>query len=220
MTKLLLINLPWPRLEHLSIQTATLSGFLEATNHVVVQCNYAACIRSYIGEYAYNQVVSNDLQQYEAAAMLFTQYGCRYRELFASTLSSEFDFTQYIENCETYFYEVAEDIESHQAELVGFTTSFLQFLPSVYVARLIKSRPNVKVVLGGAVLSTDYSRRAMEHFPWIDYIVYGEGERTLLELCDNLEKPTVAWSDIRGLVLRDSEGVRVKRSTTPNGLFG
>lgn len=201
MTALLLVNPPWPRPEHLSIQTATLAGALRKSPHSVIQRNYAPAIRSFIGTVAYEGVVQNDLQQYEAATLLFPNYAERYRQLFRRVLP-HVEFDDYIAHCDGYYRAAAHDILALSPDLVGFTTTFLQFLPSVYIATLIKRQSSAKVVLGGAVLSDEYGSIALEHFPSLDYIVYGEGEQTLLQLCDWVGGNATTLSDVDGLVYR------------------
>ncbi len=74
-------------------------------------------------------------------------------------------------------------IEDAGPELVGFSTSFNQLFPSLWLARLIKQRwPAVRIVLGGASCSTPMGPRISEHYPEVDLVVSGYGERILVEL--------------------------------------
>ena len=49
-----------------------------------------------------------------------------------------------------------------------------------------KSNPNIKIVYGNCH-STIWSRRILENYKYVDYIIRGEGEYNFLKLCDSLE---------------------------------
>ncbi len=70
--------------------------------------------------------------------------------------------------------------------------------------------PGVKVVFGGvgATFLWDFFLR---HFPFVDFVIRGEGEKTFLELIDNLESyptgpPDDILSQIKGLSFRARDG--------------
>jgi len=71
---------------------------------------------------------------------------------------------------------------------------------------------DVPVILGGNHASMDYAR-LFEILP-VDYIVIGEGEETLAELAMNLGNKE-SYRDIKGLVYKDNDGVRVNRKREP-----
>ena len=74
-------------------------------------------------------------------------------------------------------------VVAEQPDLIGFSTSFNQLIPSIWAARLLKARlPQVKVVLGGAGCSEPMGQRILQGYPEIDYVVSGFGERALLTL--------------------------------------
>ena len=75
--------------------------------------------------------------------------------------------------------------------------------------RLIKeAMPQVKTAAGGLWYSGDYERQ-MRLNPWMDYILIGEGELTLEDLCNNLKSNTKKERDIPGLVSRSKDGAIV-----------
>lgn len=74
-----------------------------------------------------------------------------------------------------------ERLASVAGGLVGFTTSFHQLLPSLWLARELKARrPAVRTVFGGAACSDPMGRVLFDAYPAeVDYVVSGYGERSL-----------------------------------------
>ena len=68
--------------------------------------------------------------------------------------------------------------------LVGFSVCFHQLLASLAAAGQIRSaRPQVEIVFGGSSCAGKMGRGLTENFSSIDYVIDGEGERSLLTLC-------------------------------------
>jgi magnesium-protoporphyrin IX monomethyl ester (oxidative) cyclase len=79
--------------------------------------------------------------------------------------------------------EALSAIERFAPELVGFTTSFHQTFPSLWLARLIKARwPATVVVFGGAACADPMGRRLAESYPEVDHVVDGFGEDAIVDL--------------------------------------
>lgn len=65
-----------------------------------------------------------------------------------------------------------------QYAVVGFTSTFDQNVASLTMAKLIKDLyPDVRIVFGGANFDGEMGLEHLRAFPWIDYVVVGEGER-------------------------------------------
>jgi len=78
-------------------------------------------------------------------------------------------------------------IDWGQYAVVGFTSMFHQNVASLTLAKLIKDLyPQIKIVFGGAnydnVMGLEYFRA----FPWIDYVVIGEGEGPFPALLEHI----------------------------------
>jgi ribosomal peptide maturation radical SAM protein 1 len=94
----------------------------------------------------------------------------RMRELTASFLST-----------------AADEILSAHPVVVGFTTTFSQTVPSLALARLLKSRdPDVVVVFGGANCDAELGVALHRLYDEVDYVVQGDAERTFAGLCADL----------------------------------
>ncbi|MBN2381685.1 cobalamin-dependent protein [bacterium] len=106
------------------------------------------------------------------------------------------------------FDQVAEEIAQRQPDYIGLTAATVGFMNTIAMARAIKQkRPEVCIILGG-VHATARPLQSLAEHPEIDYIVYGEGEDTLIELLEVLENQGCC-ADVRGIAYRDSGGVVV-----------
>jgi hypothetical protein len=71
-------------------------------------------------------------------------------------------------------------------DVVGFTTSMAQLFSSLAVASRLKQRsPGTRVVLGG-MGTFGVAQSILGEYPFVDYIVQGEGEKRLLHLLRGL----------------------------------
>ncbi|GAA4932769.1 RiPP maturation radical SAM C-methyltransferase [Streptomyces coeruleoprunus] len=62
-------------------------------------------------------------------------------------------------------------------DIVGFTSTFLQNVAALALARRLKeARPELVVVFGGANYDGDMGPEYLRSFPFIDYVVVGEGD--------------------------------------------
>jgi radical SAM superfamily enzyme YgiQ (UPF0313 family) len=101
---------------------------------------------------------------------------------------------------------LASVLAEEAAPLVGISC-FASMLPYALGAaeRLRRQRPDVKIVLGGPGPSA-LASRILERFPGIDFVVFGEGEETALELVDSLGGGGPACDSIAGLAWRTPGG--------------
>lgn len=89
-------------------------------------------------------------------------------------------------------YEIFRDDISELLELkpqlIGFSIFCReQFNISLLLAKLIKTKAGIPIVIGGAFISTLDVKHILDKLNFIDYIIYNEGERGLLELVKNIE---------------------------------
>jgi ribosomal peptide maturation radical SAM protein 1 len=77
-----------------------------------------------------------------------------------------------------------ESCSWEEFDVVGFTSMFEQTMPSMCLARMIKSAvPSITIVVGGANFEADMGPPYLDLFPMIDYVCVGEGEAAIVELC-------------------------------------
>ncbi|WP_051722556.1 RiPP maturation radical SAM C-methyltransferase [Streptomyces albus] len=108
-------------------------------------------------------------------------------------------------------------------DLVGMTSTFDQNMPSLALARALKERaPHVVTVMGGANCDDVQGEALHRNFPFLDYVVRGEGESVfpaLLRLLARTEPgaaPAAArLAAVPGLCWRDAGG-RARANEQPS----
>ena len=103
----------------------------------------------------------------------------------------------------------AAEVLADKPKVVGFTTSFSQNLPSLVLSKMLKmATPSLKVVFGGANCDGPMGAELHRSFPWIDVVVRGEAEGVLPELVIDLTEDRPIRSQA-GLCYREGELERV-----------
>jgi anaerobic magnesium-protoporphyrin IX monomethyl ester cyclase len=99
--------------------------------------------------------------------------------------------------------DLSEKIISKRPYLIGFSCYMWNLDSFLKIAAIIKKKlPDVRILLGGPEIATEYVQSSyFDKYP-IDYCVSGEGEQTFLELLLNLENNNPAVNDIHGLSYR------------------
>ncbi len=88
-------------------------------------------------------------------------------------------------------------------------------LPALEILK--KRHPNKTIIMGG-IGPSEVARELLTAFPFLDIVVKGEGEITIVELMDYLSDPAGKDLDaVKGIVYRDRTGVH---ETAPRALIG
>jgi ribosomal peptide maturation radical SAM protein 1 len=73
-------------------------------------------------------------------------------------------------------------------DLVGFTSTFEQTMPSLCLARMIRAaHPHVLIALGGANFEADMGQPYLEQFDFVDFVSTAEADVSFPQLCANLQ---------------------------------
>lgn len=105
---------------------------------------------------------------------------------------------------ETVYDRVAEEVLSAEPDVVGLTTLGASLLFAAQVARRLKDKSNVRILMGGPH-ATMLHRQIMESYPAVDAILRHEAEDTLPAVLDRLKSwefhdvPGVTWRTRRGV---------------------
>jgi anaerobic magnesium-protoporphyrin IX monomethyl ester cyclase len=100
--------------------------------------------------------------------------------------------------------DLIKEIHDFRPEIVGFTITNWDVLEAVRLAGEIKSvLPNSRVIFGGPQASLCPTETLL--YPQVDILVLGEGELTILELLEGLERGR-PLSEIEGISYRDANG--------------
>src|SRR6476620_1798095 len=185
-----LVNMPFGHSMYPSIQLGTLSTLLKSQGIGVkshyLNLNFAQRIgfpvydvlcesQLLIGEWQFSRLLFNDNPKHHHYLRDFKpliedisrKAGCSssYLSEIESTLAPQF------------LTWAMTAIDWGRYRLIGFTSMFHQNVASVTLAKLIKDLyPEVKIVFGGAHYDGEMGLEYFRAFPWIDYVVVGEGE--------------------------------------------
>ena len=97
-----------------------------------------------------------------------------------------------------------DSVTEIKADVYGFQLNMVNYKWIKSVAEKIKAnRPGAVIVFGGPFLIS-LSEDILNNEPLCDFIAMGEGELTILELLEAIEKKETNFSDIKGLIWRDS----------------
>ncbi|MDI5968837.1 RiPP maturation radical SAM C-methyltransferase [Streptomyces sp. SL13] len=117
-----------------------------------------------------------------------------------------------------FIRDIAAEIAADPPEVVGFTSTFMQNVPSLALAKELKRLvPAIRTVLGGSNCDGPQGAALHRNFPQIDFAVSGEGERALPALLNRIAKGT-AFADVPGLSWRDEEGRTVVNEAAKGAL--
>lgn len=87
----------------------------------------------------------------------------------------------------------ADELLAGTPQVVGFSTVFQQNVASLVLAKILKARnPSLSIVFGGGNCDAQMGHAIHESFPWVDFVVRGEGEAVFVEVVrDILESQPV-----------------------------
>ncbi|MFE7114578.1 RiPP maturation radical SAM C-methyltransferase [Streptomyces sp. NPDC057654] len=103
--------------------------------------------------------------------------------------------------------DIAARIAADAPDVVGFTTTFAQNAATLATARAVKDlAPSAVTVFGGANCDGPQGAALHRNFPFVDFVVRGEGEATFPQLLAALRDDGDGLPGISGLCWRDGEG--------------
>lgn len=115
-------------------------------------------------------------------------------EIYEFTINQNIDF-------------IASEIYKLDPKVIGFSTYIWNLKETLKICEILKTvKPDIKIVLGGPEVSFD-GESLMEQYPYVDFIIYGEGEETFKEFVDNIVHNNKDFSNVLGLIYRDGEKV-------------
>ncbi|MFI5977234.1 RiPP maturation radical SAM C-methyltransferase [Streptomyces sp. NPDC051452] len=107
----------------------------------------------------------------------------------------------------------ADEVLAQGPDLVGFTSTFMQNVASLALARELKSRrPDLVVVFGGSNCEGPMGHALHRNHPYVDHVVRGEAEYAFPALLRHLDAGT-APVDVPGLCWWDGTRSRVNAET-------
>ena len=131
--------------------------------------------RGMIGEWLFSSILFRDNPKHD-------QYPDIFKPVFESTAQEAGCSTRYLEEiahtiAPQFLTGLMASYDWAQYKVIGFTSTFDQNVASLTLAKLIKDLyPGVRIVFGGANFDGEMGLEQLRAFPWIDYVVVGEGE--------------------------------------------
>ncbi len=105
--------------------------------------------------------------------------------------------------------EIAQRIVDLKPDVVGFTSTFQQNTAALAAAKHVKRlAPDIVTVMGGANCDADQGAALHRCFPFVDYVVRGEGEDVLPRLLNSLREGDPV-DQLPGLCHRAADGSSV-----------
>lgn len=203
--KTMIISMPWARRDILSIQLGGLKAFLTERGFEVDSRYYYKDIVAYIGKDLYSDIVVNCLGD-----LVFSPFYSPHMKDSVSTylghiLGSEFDFNELYKNINCFINDILyNDVNWMEYDNIAFSTSLVQFVPSLYMARRLKEiKPSINIIFGGASLVDELATSVLSTFDEVDFVIKGEGELTFEELLKSINYESNNFYDIMGLVFRN-----------------
>ena len=191
-TKVALVNMPFGHASYPSIQLGTLAPLLKA-HGFDVQCHYLnlyfaqqigfplydlLCEKQLLlGEWLFSRLLFKDNPKHSHYLRTFKPLA----EEVCRTVGCPQSFLEEIEQriAPQFLTWALASIDWSQYRIIGFTSMFHQNVASITLAKLIKDvYPDVVVVFGGAHYDGEMGLEYFRAFPWIDYVVIGEGEES------------------------------------------
>ncbi|MBX3327046.1 MAG: RiPP maturation radical SAM C-methyltransferase [Nitrospira sp.] len=223
-----LVNMPFSYAKYPSIQLGTLSALLKA-NGIPVDCHHlnvrfahligvelheSICEkRALFGEWLFSYLLFRENPKRAEYPQIF-------KPVFEQAAQENGKPMGYFEEMATriapqFLTWTLRSIDWGQYKLVGFTSTFDQNVASLTMAKLIKDLyPEVAIVFGGANFDGEMGLEHLRAFPFIDYVVIGEGEQTFLPFVRQiLDGPTDHIPDIPDGVAYRQDG---QTRFTPN----
>lgn len=183
-----LISMPWALFNRPSIQLGSLRSFLSLhlqacrvnTHHPYLE------IAEKIGLDRYQRISANSWAG-EAlySGLLFPEHRDRSQSLFRREMGAQLagKYETILEQLDRHLQGWLQRTDFTSSQLLGFSVCFSQLLSSLFAAKNIKEQhPHLPIVFGGSTCTPVSAKSLLRVFPFIDYIVVGEGEKPLLAL--------------------------------------
>lgn len=84
---------------------------------------------------------------------------------------------------------VAREVLRQEPDIVGCTSVFQQHVASLALLRRIRELDeSIVTMIGGANCETIMGKTAHESFPWLDFVVSGEADGLIVDLCHSIDR--------------------------------
>lgn len=200
--RLALVSMPWAIFNRPSVQLGALKSYLEAHASVRVRTFHPYLgVARILGLDLYH-FISGNVWICEAlySAILFPGQRSRARMVVEEEAGKgenriPLDFDAACAQLETHLAGWAAATDWQKYDLIGFSVCFNQLLATLAAVTFLKKQhPRLRIVLGGSSCHGDFAPALLKNFP-VDFMISGEGEEALLNLCSYLAGQTSSLAD-------------------------
>jgi len=200
MARVALVNMPFSYAKYPSIQLGSLSALLKSkgidvechhlnvrfAHKIGVPLNELICeTRALFGEWLFSSLLFRDNPKRGDYSRLFKPVFERISRHSGHPISFFDELEARI--APQFLTWALTAIDWGRYQIVGFTSTFDQNIASLTMAKLIKDLyPDVTILFGGANYDGEMGLEYIRAFPFIDYVVVGEGERVLSPLVEQI----------------------------------
>jgi len=218
----LLVAMPFAGVTIPSIQLSVLEGYCKEkempieTRHLYLKAaeiyglkNYHLLIYPPHDSYTAQMVFSRYIfpEHWKKNATRFREYF--YKHFTQSPQTHSFSFDDYVHRTDLFYQWVLEHVNWRSFDIIGFTLNYGQLLPSLAIAKKIKDlHPEKTIILGGSRTADTLGGHVLRAFPYVDYIVSGDGEDALFRLATEYEN----YQSIPQVTYRKQEETHWNRS--------
>lgn len=104
------------------------------------------------------------------------------------------------------FEELCQKVIEYRPDIIGISSMTHEIALAAKIAGKIKQALDIPVIVGGSH-ATAMTEETLREFPHFDYLVYGEGERTTLELINSLSDDRNNITAIKGICYRNDKQI-------------
>ena len=153
--------------------------------------------QNYLKHFLSENTIEDHNESVQPEKLLMDLFGENYEDLILSIKRDVVpDYVEYM----------TQSIRDYRPRVIGFTTTFNQNVPSLAIARALKQElPNVTIIFGGGNCEGSMGPALLRAFPYIDFVISGEGEVAFPKLLDarlRMENDLDVLANIRGLSYR------------------
>lgn len=230
--RVLLISMPFAILSSPSIQLGVLKSYLESKGiSVDIHHGYLKCA-DILGPALYSVILfmggiaSLDAnEEFLYPYFLYPEHFNKHRKeieyffhkITTRDLGVSIKLDTVLERLNTFNDELIKSIEFSKYSLVGFSVTYDQVKPSLFIAKEIKrDYPHIKTVFGGGNCVGELGISLIKTFREIDFVISHEGEEALSSLVLSLEDKK--FDKIKGLIWRNGDSIRFNGSPDPLSL--
>ncbi len=141
---------------------------------------------------------------------IHTSLSIRYLKSFVKDDFPDIEIEEYTINQNMDY--IVGNIFKKRLDVVAFSCYIWNIESVLYISKALKLvNPNLKIILGGPEVSFD-GDELIKNNPFIDFVIYGEGEETFKELLLKLKNQENSFNTVKGLMFKYGDEVHINES--------